>query len=680
MDKGAWFKRLKSRFHNRPDSEHEQALVRTVIVLAVTLYLLIADQISTISAPLHHGLVVLGTCLLFSLSLFILIARNPGISIARRIVSMIGDMGMITYMHYYYGETMAPLYIVYLWVSSGYGLRYGARYLVAATVLAALGFILVLLNNDYWRANSTTGWGLWIGLIILPVYVASLLAKLSRALNAAEAANLAKSRFIANMSHEIRTPINGVIGLLEMLNATRLTDQQRSLVYGAQSSTTTLRYLLEEVLDMSKIASGRISRIQRPFDLHAVVKSVLEPFEYEAGIKNLRMHRHFDSDCPYHLIGDEPHLRQVLVNLISNAVKFTQQGEIHIRISADQVRPSKIALRIEVSDTGIGISEEAQHFIFEPFRQEDEDITRRFGGSGLGMNIAKQLTEHMGGKLSVTSIQGQGSTFTLRLPFERQNNPTRCESLHFPDGILIVSHDDHLIDQLRQWLEQWGVRCSVQPELSSSTSSSTILLDSRSPPRSERLFNERSTDTEQDRILVAHDISPSFDIMSAKYASVLPLPVDPDQLHTLLHSLQPDTPTHARGDMESSQGQPSRTSTLRVLVADDNKINQLVTGNTLERAGHQVFVVDDGESAIDVLQTDRFDLAIVDMMMPGKSGLDVIKFFRDHASGREPMPFILLTASISEEIRMTCEALDAHYLSKPLYGHTLLTKIQEIMT
>ncbi|MET0089638.1 MAG: histidine kinase dimerization/phospho-acceptor domain-containing protein [Candidatus Thiodiazotropha sp.] len=220
MFKGAWFRRgIISRFQNRPDTEHEQAVVRTAIVLIVTTYLLVADQVSEISAPLHQGLIILGAYLLFSLSLFFLIARNPGISVTRRIVSMIGDMGVMTYLHYYYGETMAPLYILYLWVSSGYGLRYGSRYLVAAMLLAALGFILVLFNNDYWRANAITGWGLWIGLIVLPVYVASLLAKLSRALNAAEAANLAKSRFIANMSHEIRTPINGVIGLLEMLNA-----------------------------------------------------------------------------------------------------------------------------------------------------------------------------------------------------------------------------------------------------------------------------------------------------------------------------------------------------------------------------------------------------------------------------------------------------------------------------
>ncbi|MET0089637.1 MAG: ATP-binding protein [Candidatus Thiodiazotropha sp.] len=380
---------------------------------------------------------------------------------------------------------------------------------------------------------------------------------------------------------------------------------------------------------MSKIESGQISQIQRPFDLHAVIKSVLAPFEYEANMKNLQLFRQFDPDCPYHLVGDEPHLRQVLVNLFSNAVKFTQQGEIHIRISADQVHPARIALRIEVSDTGIGISEEAQRYIFEPFRQEDEDITRRFGGSGLGMNIAKQLTEHMGSKLSVASVQGQGSTFTLRLPFERQDNPPRYETLHFPDGILIVSQDNHLTDQLKSWLKKWGVNCSMQAEISSPVSTSSVIIDSRSPPHPEVILDSQSGHTTLEVILLGSEPSPDFEILSAQCAGVLPIPFDPEQLHTLLHSLQPITSDLTGGVMEATRTQLSNRKALRILVVDDNKINQLVTGNTLERAGHQVTVVDDGKSAIDTLQSDRFDLAIVDMMMPGLSGLDVIKFFRE---------------------------------------------------
>jgi two-component system sensor histidine kinase RpfC len=671
--------RLTARFENRPDSEHEQSLVRVAIVLLVLLYLVGIALFGEPSESAQHGLIILTLFLVFSVVMIAAIAFNPGVSILRRVVCMFGDMGMITYLLYYYGETMTPLYIVYLWVSSGYGLRYGNRYLAASTIMAAFGFFLVLQYNEDWHSDPKTGWGLWIGLIVLPMYIASLLAKLSRALAAAEAANQAKSRFLANMSHEIRTPINGVIGLLELLSVTPLEEKQSSLVHGAQSSAATLMHLIENVLDISKIEAGRITLTHAPFDLHALVNGVVGLFEYAANSKQLVLQRHIDPHCPYCLVGDELHLRQVLVNLVSNAVKFTEQGHVDLLVSAEKVEEDRARIRFEIIDTGIGISEEAQTYIFEPFRQEDERITRRFGGTGLGMSIAKQLTELMGGDLSVSSLVGHGSRFTLVLSCRLQKTPTNYSSLNFPSGVRVVSHDGLLIGQLRDWFSEWGVNCSVDLGVTESMNETVALLDARALPHPSTLLEEYPGLAGRDLILLIDKSTLNFDHRTAGYAGMLNLPYERDQLYTILHSFQ--TATFDKGGSLQGGTKP-QTQSLRtghILVAEDNLTNQLVTRSFLEQHGHSVTVVDDGVAALDILEIERFDLAVVDMMMPGHGGLDVIKLYRHLTGNRTQMPFIVLTANVSEEARAACRALEVKYLSKPLRGQALQTAVQELL-
>ncbi|MGD8910267.1 MAG: ATP-binding protein, partial [Chromatiales bacterium] len=494
-------------------------------------------------------------------------------------------MGIITYLLYAYGETMTPIYIGYLWVSFGYGIRYGKRYLAASTILAALGFSQVLLYSDYWRANPTTGWGLWAGLIVLPVYVSSLLAKLSSALTAEEAANQAKSRFIANMSHEIRTPINGVIGLLELLSATTLAQKQRALVHAAQSTIATLLNLLENILDISKIEAGRVTHAQVPFDLHRLMNGVLGLFENEASNKNLLLRRHIDPGCPYLLVGDEHHLRQVLMNLLSNAVKFTERGQILVQVSADQVEPDKVLLRIEVSDTGIGISEQAQSYIFEPFRQEDELITRRFGGTGLGMSIAKQLTDVMGGELQVKSAVGQGSTFTLLLACGRQDSSAATFApLHLPAGVRLITQDSQLTRQLSDWLDEWGVRCMVDlgMDLAVTTlmAEAVVIFDARLLAHPELLLKDYPGLVARNILLLSEGGSTGYDITDSGYAAVLPLPLEREHLYTLLHSFQS---TAVDNEVPLPGGGQSPALVLKaghILLAEDNNINQLVTRST----------------------------------------------------------------------------------------------------
>jgi two-component system sensor histidine kinase RpfC len=669
--------RLKARFEQRPDTEHEQSLVRVAIVVVVLVYLSGLALFGNSSESAQHGLLILSLFLIFSVTMIAAIAVTPGISITRRIICMFGDMGMITYLLYYYGEIMTPLYIVYLWVSSGYGLRYGNRYLAASTGMAAIGFYLVLTFNEDWRSDQTMGWGLWIGLIVLPMYIASLLAKLSRALNAAEAANRAKSRFLATMSHEIRTPINGIIGLLELLSKTSLAEKQQSLLQGAQSSAATLLHLIENVLDISKIEADQATLSHDTFDLHALINGVIGLFEYSANEKKLHLQRRIDPSCPYLLMGDDLRLRQVLVNLVGNAIKFTQKGKVELRVQADEQDEQQVVLRIQVTDTGIGISKEAQTRIFEPFRQEDERVTRRFGGTGLGMSIAKQLTELMGGQIEVSSVVGLGTTFTLRLPLERARQAPTKSPLRIPDGVRIVSRNQPVFIRLREFCARWGVACTVDLGISPSIPESVILIDAQLLDNAASFPLDQPQLASRDLVLLAEE-APAFDIWETGYSGVLTLPVDQERFYALLHGLQAANFDINEVEAEENDRPPQAIKPARILVADDNRINQEVTRSYLEQVGHKVTVVDDGQRALDALEKEPFDLAVVDMMMPGMGGLDVIRLYR-HMVLNQDLPFIVLTANVADEARTLVESVGAKYMSKPLRGRTLQSVVQELL-
>jgi two-component system sensor histidine kinase RpfC len=671
------FQRLLVRFQNRLDTEHEQSLMRLAVVIVVLIY---TSVFTLLDATLpEHGVFILALYLGFSLLIFVATARDPAVSVPRRISCMFGDIGMITYLLYCYGENMTPLYIFYLWASSAYGLRYGNRYLAATTILAAIGFLFVIRYNEYWLSNSTTAWGLWAGLLVLPIYFAALLDKLSQALKAEETANQAKSRFLANMSHEIRTPIHGVIGQLELLSKTPLMDKQRTLLQGAQSSSATLLHLLENVLDISKIEAGRISLTHETFDLHRLINDVVSLFVSEAGTKNLLLKRYIDPNCPYLLVGDEFHLRQVLVNLVGNAVKFTEQGRVVLQVMCDLIEPDRACLRIEVNDTGIGISEEAQDYIFEPFRQEDDRITRRFGGTGLGMSIARQLTNLMGGTLTVSSVVGQGSTFTLMLACERAEVPSKLPPLELPTGVHIISGDQDLISQIHGHCVQWHLVVSCGQEIAPLMSDNTLLLlDERSLSRAATVLRDYPELSKYDLVLLSEDAT-AFDILEAGYCAKLHLPIGENLLYTLLHSFQRLSDKIGTEHLNNEDSSPFYEWKIgRILVADDNQINQRLTCTFLEQAGHSVTVASDGGMALDALEKQPFDLAILDMMMPGYGGLDVIKHYRRGDVERN-IPFIILTANASNEARSACENLDVKYLMKPLHGHSLLVMVQELL-
>lgn len=410
---------IRSRLANRPDSEHGQTAIRVIIFTGVIVYMMVAAAYGSLPPDVYRWSALMsGVGAGVGLALFIGILLSPGKSHTRRIIGMVTDYGLMTIAMVLKGEPLAWLYVILMWVTVGNGLRYGNKYLVGAVVSACLSFGTVIALNPYWQQNLSLGLGLWVGLIAVPMYLSGLLRELTRANEESRRANEAKSRFLANMSHEFRTPLNGLAGMSELLATTRLDSEQRECLSTIQASTRTLLGLVEDVLDISAIEAGKLKLNIVEFSTRELVESIGLILLPQARGKQVRYEGHVDASIPTRLRGDAGHLRQVLLNLAGNAVKFTDEGEVRLAVTPTLVEGGHIRLRFTVTDTGIGIPVALRERLFEAFEQADGSLSRRYGGTGLGTTIAKGLTEAMGGTIGFESNEQRGSCFWVELPFE----------------------------------------------------------------------------------------------------------------------------------------------------------------------------------------------------------------------------------------------------------------------
>ncbi|RKT43573.1 ATP-binding protein [Thiocapsa rosea] len=677
------FRRFGVKEELTGNPEFQSALVRITTCLLGALYIAVGALTQYYRVDVPYYLALFAIYLVSNVWFLISIAVRPTWP-ARVYLGICLDVLAISLAIFITREAISPFYLLYILVFISAGMRFGKRHLVVASLAAVFGYNIVLIALDEWRLHTFEATFFLALLVLLPLYQYSLLRKLQDARAEAERANQARGDFLAFMTHELRTPLTGVVGMTELLRGTRLDDEQRDCVQAIANSADILGALIGDILDLSKIDARRVVLEHIPFDPRSLVHDVSEALAMRAHSAGLELICDVDPDVPIRLVGDPLRLRQILFNLMGNAVKFTPTGEVRVSLSvrppeAEQNRPH---LLFEVVDTGIGIPPDKLPRLFERFRQADESTTRRFGGTGLGTTISRELTLLMGGAIGVQSEEGRGSRFWIRLPLIEDvaavpsvpdgrlhglrilmlepNATCRalacaafgregavCETPAKPADVGSAQIRGQRFDLLviadhPQGRDLNGVRAQVETALGKAIPCLFLVYPGRRPAL------EEPKDTCLTKPYLREDLIAAAESRLGRNA----IPADGAQAGRSAPSLGLEPIADA--------------ARMRVLVAEDNEIAAKVITRFLAKMGFELTRVADGEAALAEALSGDYGIVIVDLRMPKLDGIGFARRYREQVPDR-PIPIVALTANASEDVKRDCLSAGMDdFLSKPV--------------
>jgi len=670
-----------------------QAVVRAAVCSVVFLYLSAVHLSSLLEGEISGWYIFAVSFLLGSIGIVVWCTSDSESRPWRRVLTNVADISAISILMITTGEPGTVLFGLYIWVSIGNGFRFGLRHLTISTGLSVIGFTGVIAFSEYWSDHLPLAGGVMFAIVVLPLYASHLIKKLNLALERAQAANAAKTEFVARMSHELRTPLNGILGSVQLLAEMKhIPHEARELLSVIRQSAELNLEQVGNVLDFSKIEAGKLQIDHEPYPLYKMLNDAVGVVRPRATEKGLALNLHISPNLPLRVIGDEHHTKEILINLVGNAVKFTDAGYVSV-LAEHVIKDGREQIHLEVSDTGIGIATEALPRIFDSFVQESAGTTRRYGGSGLGTTICRELTELMNGTISVSSEKGKGTTFSVDLPLVMAP-----ESLDVQGRAILWSMDSSVVSQVESACGITGAELvpvrgpdaaisALARGLRNSQLPLVAFIDAtagRRPDEIERVL-ECCVKSRVPAIVLAERggmvSGRALEMSGADYF----LPRDPDTvlIARCMH-------LGGRVDIEATH-EPSvirvepwawerGTHSPKILVADDNKLNLIVIQRMLELAGYRVDTVPNGTYALDSLLAENdYALAILDMQMQGIDGPTVIEQYRA-AIRSKAIPIIVLTANATHDAREVCERAGASaWLTKPIRAEALLSTTRRLL-